>query len=267
MNAADEKKSWICNKCDLGVLDDVTTTPSSAMYFGTREAVRICPECGEENPMWLPNMDDPDIGVKWPDDNIQFIAGGLPKPHLPPAAFRDGPGSYVQPRYKFGEDTILLCPNCGVQLELYGFADYPPKNCPECGHFTRDLNNIELKAGGIDPDFKFKLIDTGKAPAMLNDTGLGFDGSENITFVAMGKEIGKLTYNDDDLEFEGNAELSCSIFIQAFEKALFEWFDQQYLGLESALVLPPEPSSDDDVQPVDGLVGRVRARSIYGDDT
>lgn len=63
------EKGWICNKCEVGVLDpDKRVRAQNDLEF-----VVICPNCGAENPTISFTSDDDDF----PKDSIKIISGGL----------------------------------------------------------------------------------------------------------------------------------------------------------------------------------------------
>lgn len=62
---------WLCNKCDVGVLDSDKKVRSPKNRI---EAVVICPECGAENPVWS-FTSDPACA---PPSDVSLVVGGVP---------------------------------------------------------------------------------------------------------------------------------------------------------------------------------------------
>jgi len=67
----DDMSDWICNKCDIGVLDRKKRVQASNKL----EFCVICPECGCENPEFS-FTSDPDSG--WSRGPITLVVGGVP---------------------------------------------------------------------------------------------------------------------------------------------------------------------------------------------
>lgn len=225
--------NWLCNKCEVGVLNDVKQTLSKRSYMGMREAVCVCPECGEENPVWSLS-DDPDCGVKLPEDTIVLIAGGLPNEWKLLVDVEPMAGHLVEYR---GVNPA------GRAREGYSDIGTIPREgyfVTDCGtHWTEDLNGFTTEKLGVivAPDPNFTLwrhviepfmsensgpIEPGVKAEMPSivfgepDTGIGIPKEHIHTFIEEGKEVGRFFFDEEikRFKFEGDMEASAQIFME-----------------------------------------------------
>ena len=69
-------KDWLCNRCDVGVLDPKKRVRAS----NGLEFVVVCPECGSENPEFSFTNDD-DCGLR--HEKYSLVAGDILNSEVP----------------------------------------------------------------------------------------------------------------------------------------------------------------------------------------